>query len=108
MSCSAETDSWATAATNIQNAVDAAVAGGTVLVTNGIYKVGGRVVYGSLPNRVVIFKTNTIPTVNGAAVTAIEGFPNNADNAIRCVYLTNNATLAGFTLTNGATRGDGD
>jgi hypothetical protein len=101
-------NSWATAATNIQNAVDAAVAGGTVLVTNGIYKVGGRVVYGSLTNRVVISKPITVRSVNGAAVTAIEGFPNNADNAIRCVYLTNNATLAGFTLTNGATRGDGD
>jgi hypothetical protein len=100
--------SWSTAATNIQDAVDVAYAGGTVWVTNGIYNTGGRVVFGSLTNRVAITKPITVHSVNGASVTAIEGFPTNTDSAIRCVYLANDALLVGFTLTNGATRNGGD
>jgi hypothetical protein len=106
--------SWATAATNIQDAVDAAFPGGTILVTNGVYGNSGRVVYGTLTNRVVINRltTVTVESVNGPAVTVIQGYQDpvttNGDDAVRCVFLGNGSQLVGFTLNGGATRNDGD
>jgi hypothetical protein len=99
---------WSTAATNIQDAVDAASAGDSIVVTNGIYATGGRIPYaGSESNRVVADKAVTLRSVNGALTTVIQGYQlpgtTNGDKAIRCVYLTNGAALVGFTLTNGAT-----
>src|SRR5664279_2622129 len=94
--------SWATAATNIQDAVDTvSVPGATVVVTNGTYSAGGRPIYGTLTNRVAVDKPLTLRSVNGPQFTVIQGRQvpgtTNGDGAIRCLYLTNGTTLFGFT-----------
>ncbi len=100
---------WTTAATNIQDAIDASVAGDLVLVSNGTYNVGARIVYGASSNRVVINKAITVESLSGPASTIIAGFHSpTAAPQIRCAYLTNGAALFGFTLTNGSGRTAGD
>jgi len=108
---------WTTAATSIQDAVDAATNGDSILVTNGVYQTGGAGLVFQNPlggrpytesNRVAVTKAVMIQSVNGAAVTFIQGYQvpgtTNGLAALRCIYLTNGAALSGFTLMNGATR----
>jgi hypothetical protein len=96
---------WSTAAADIQSAVDASSDGDLILVTNGLYNTGGRVVYGTLTNRVAINKAVTLQSVNGPAATVIQGYQSTTayaySNDVRCVYMTNNVILNGFTISGG-------
>lgn len=111
---------WDTAANVIQDAVDLAVDGDTVLVGDGVYSVGNREIsvldefsqppqmVRSGPARVVVTRPIRLESVNGPALTTIEGEQFLAEwgvatNGIRCVVLGTNATLSGFTLTHGGT-----
>ncbi len=98
--------SWATAATAIQDAVDVSSIGDLVLVTNGVYQTSGRKSSSpDITNRVAILNAVTVQSINGPAVTIIQGYQpmgaSNANNAVRCVSLGSGALLAGFTLTGG-------
>jgi len=88
--------SWAVAATNIQDAIDAAVAGDEIVVTNGIYATGGRTIDGTSTNRLAVDKPLSLRSVNGPQFTTIDGA-----YAGRCVYLTNGASLSDFALIHG-------
>src|SRR3974390_2572754 len=90
--------SWATAADKIQDAIDAAQDGDTVLVNDGVYSVGGRAVGDEFfMNRAAIDRAITVKSVNGPGVTVIDGAI-----ADRCVYLGSGALLSGFTVTRGS------
>jgi len=95
--------SWETAATNIQDAVDAASSNDTVLVTNGVYDAGGAITPNySCMNRVCITNAITLESVNGSGHTFIVGEGPAGSNAVRGVYMSA-GTLSGFTVTNGHT-----
>ncbi|HEY8240033.1 MAG TPA: right-handed parallel beta-helix repeat-containing protein, partial [Kiritimatiellia bacterium] len=96
---------WGTAAATIQDAIDVSINGDTVLVSNGVYDVGGRAAPGhTLTNRVTIDRAVTVIGVNGPSVTTIQGQSPAGPTAVRCAYLTNGASLAGFTLEGGHSR----
>lgn len=96
-------DAWSNAAHVIQTAIEAASPGDTVWVTNGIYDTGGFVVAMTLTSRVALTKAILVQSVQGAEKTIIKGTGPIGPSAVRCAYLTNGATLSGFTLTNGCT-----
>lgn len=99
---------WSSAATNIQAAIDNSSAGDLILVTNGVYSTGGKAMAGTLTNRITLDKAVTVQSVNGSAVTTIMGRLTPYATAVRCAWLTNGATLSGFTLLYGATQSAGD
>ena len=83
--------SWSTAATNIQDAIDVAIVGDRVLVTNGVYRAGpGSIVVVNATNAIII------ESVNGPAETLVDG-----DASLPCASLTGGAMMRGCTLTNG-------
>lgn len=95
--------SWSTAATVIQDAINASGPGDEIQVTNGVYSQGGLVGPYAAGNRVSLNKPLTVVSVNGPAVTTIIGYaaPLVSSSGQRCAYVTNGAVLAGFTLTQG-------
>ena len=102
---------WGNAARTIKDAVDVSVAGDVIWVAAGTYSNGGRIVHGGMTNRVAVTVPVTVRSASGPASTFIVGVadPNWShvlgcgESAARCVYLTNGASLIGFTLTNGYT-----
>lgn len=103
---------WADAATNIQDAIEAALPLETIWVTNGIYATGGKAKSGDLTNRVALDKPVVVRSVNGSEATIIQGAwhpgSTNGATAVRCAWLGSNSKLDGFTLQGGATRSQGD
>ena len=86
-------DSWETAATNIQDAVDTSFSGDIVLVTNGTYYPA---------DQIYVTYNITVKSVNGAKVTIVDGSQSN-----RCFYINSDNTIDGFTITNGYILGSG-
>ena len=80
--------SLATAAINIQTAVDAATAGDLILVNDGVY---------TLTANVSVTQGITIKSINGYPAVTING-----NNVTRCFYVNSSgAVIDGFTITNG-------
>jgi len=90
------------AATNINDAIEAASSNDTVLVADGMYDNGIRVgQYGYA--RVLINKDITVQSMNGPNSTFIIGEGDKVTDGIRGVYMTV-GVLSGFTISNGHAR----
>ncbi len=86
---------WASAATHIQDAVDAAADGDEILVNNGHYM---------LDTQILVTKSIRILSTNGPAETIVDGQGN-----VRCFYIGDTAcVIEGMTITNGYAHDDGD
>jgi PKD repeat protein len=96
-------DTWEKAARRIQDAVDACYAGGTVLVTNGLYTLGSTMYYSDVPARVVLVNGIKLKSVNGPANTILRGLGPLGPTAVRCVYMGRYSELHGFALEDGHT-----
>lgn len=84
---------WATAATNIQDAVDAASAGDMVLVGDGTY---------CLASEILVTKDITIRSLNGPESAIVDG------EGTRCFNLGSNAcVVGGFAIQNGIADSEG-
>ena len=82
---------WETAAISIQDAVDAAAAGDTVLVADGSYDLG---------SQIMVDQALTIASVHGQELTTVEG------GNSRCFYLNNcDTVIHGFTIMYGREEG---
>jgi hypothetical protein len=78
---------WGSAKATLQGGVDAAVDGGTVLVSNGIYVVS---------NEVLVTKDIGIYAINGPQETIVDG-----GGSSRCFSLVSTCVVSGLTVTNG-------
>ena len=106
--------SRAKALETIQEAVDAAQEGDTILVAPGVYAKGGRVdsVDKTISNRVTIAKSLTLKSLKGASSTVIKGeFDTSSATkcgaaSMRCIGITSDkaeVVIEGFTMTGGST-----
>jgi predicted outer membrane repeat protein len=86
--------SWATAANDIQSAVDAAVNGDTVLVADGVYV---------LTAQVLMKKSLTVQSLNGPSATIINA--NGNSRAVRISAYSGPCSLRGLTITGGYAQG---
>ena len=96
--------SWATAASNIQDAVNYCQDGDLVLVNDGVYNRGGVTNFLDV-FRVAITNNIALRSVNGASNTIIEGGgPYLSSNASRILIFTGDAEVVGFTFRKGYPR----